>query len=165
MLANELMIDAYGRIKDVVHSTVKGLDKEQLTKRIDHNANTIAWLIWHLARVQDDHIAAMAETEQIWHKGWSDKFNLPFNHDETGYGQSPDEVGQVKVTSEQLLGYYDEVHEATISYLKHLKEEDYQKVVDNRWQPPVTLAVRLVSVLSDDLQHVGQAAYVRGLIE
>lgn len=164
MLANELMIDAFERIKEVVHNTVKGLSEEQLTNRISDDANTIAWLVWHLTRVQDDHIADVAETEQVWTKGWSEKFNLPFDRSETGYSQSTEEVGQVKASSEMLLAYYDEVHEATIRYLKQLKEEDYQKIVDARWQPPVTLAVRLVSVITDDLQHAGQAAYVRGLI-
>jgi hypothetical protein len=38
-------------------------------------------------------------------------------------------------------------------------------VVDASWDPPVTLGVRLVSVISDDLQHAGQAAYLRGMIE
>ena len=38
------------------------------------------------------------------------------------------------------------------------------RVVDRTWDPPVTLGVRLVSILDDDTQHAGQAAYVRGLL-
>ena len=62
-----------------------------------------------------------------------------------------------------LAGYYDAVHTRTIDYLHTLTEADFARIVDMSWNPPVTLAVRLVSILSDDLQHAGQASYVRGL--
>lgn len=64
-----------------------------------------------------------------------------------------------------LAGYYDAVHSRTVAWLPRLTAVDFSRVVDTRWTPPVTLAVRLVSVLADDLQHAGQAAYVRGLAE
>ena len=66
---------------------------------------------------------------------------------------------------EKLTAYYDAVHEQTIRYVRGLSDDDLDRVVDKAWDPPVTLAVRLVSVISDDLQHAGQAAYLRGLIE
>ena len=56
------------------------------------------------------------------------------------------------------------MHEATVAYLATVTPEDLDRIVDERWDPPVTLGVRLVSVVSDDLQHAGQAAYVRGLV-
>jgi hypothetical protein len=37
-------------------------------------------------------------------------------------------------------------------------------VVDDSWDPPVTVSIRLVSILADDLQHAGQAAYARGVL-
>ncbi len=46
-----------------------------------------------------------------------------------------------------------------------LQPADLDVVVDERWDPPVTLGVRLVSVVNEVNQHVGQAAYVRGLLE
>jgi hypothetical protein len=164
MLANELMVDAYGRTKQIVHRVVEGLSKEQLSYRPTDDANTIAWLIWHLARIQDDHIAGLAKSKQVWEK-WYDKFGLPFDKSATGYGQSSEEVAQVNPSAELLLGYFDAVHSTSIKYLGTLKEADYQKVVDHNWDPPVTLAVRLVSVLSDNLQHAGQAAFVKGLYD
>ena len=45
-----------------------------------------------------------------------------------------------------------------------LTDADLPRVVDERWDPPVTLGVRLVSVISDCLQHAGQAAFVRGIL-
>lgn len=164
MLSNELVVDAFERVKGIVHKTVKGLSGDDLTFRPGEAANSIAWLIWHLTRIQDDHIAELASTEQVWSKSWHLKFALPFKESETGYGHNSNDVAEVQTNSQLLLEYYDAVHESTIKYIHSLKTEDYQKIVDKRWDPPVTLAARLISVISDDLQHAGQAAYIRGLL-
>ena len=164
----EVLDDAFGRIRSTVQSTLKGLTPEQLTARVAPQANTIAWLVWHLARVQDDHVADAAGTAQVWHEGgWEARFGLSFAPDATGYGQTSAEVGQVAgpgVTAESLAGYLDAVTEATSAYLATLTDADLVRVVDENWDPPVTLAVRLVSVISDDLQHAGQAGFVRGIV-
>lgn len=164
MVSNELIIDAFERVKEVVHQTAEGLGIDELTYRPTHMANSIAWLIWHLTRIQDDHIADLTGEKQVWTTGWFDKFNLPFKETATGYGQTSDKVAAVQVSADLLIDYYDAVHDTTIDYLNTLKDKDYEKIVDERWDPPVTLAVRLISVVADDLQHVGQAAYVRGLL-
>lgn len=165
MHTNEVLIDAFKRIKEAVHDAAEDLTVEQLTFRPNDTGNSIAWLIWHLTRVQDDHIADVASTEQVWlSEGWREKFHLPFDPSVTGYGQTADEVARVQAEASLLLGYHDAVHNQTITYLNQLTNEDYAKIVDTNWNPPVTLAVRLISVISDDLQHAGQAAYVRGLL-
>lgn len=163
----ELLFDGFGRIRATVRQVVEGLTAEQLAFRVDEQANSIAWLVWHLSRVQDDHVADVAGAEQVWTaKGWAERFGLPFDHSETGYGHSSEDVAAVAPQSPELLtGYHDAVHEQTIAYVGTLREGDLDKVVDRAWDPPVTLGVRLVSVLSDDLQHAGQAAFIRGLIE
>ena len=141
------------------------LSPEQLAARVD-GANSIAWLIWHLTRIQDDHIADVARREQVWTSGgWSERFGLPFDTRATGYGHTSEDVDAVRVDSgELLIGYYDAVHEQTVRYVEGLRDPDLDEVVDESWDPPVTLGVRLVSVVSDDLQHVGQAAFVRGIV-
>jgi hypothetical protein len=137
----ELLIEEFERVRATTHEVVEGLTPDVLAYRPSEQANSICWLIWHLTRVQDDHIADVAGREQVWTTdGWMERFGLPLAPDATGYGHRPDEVAAVKVESgDLLLGYHE------------------------RWDPPVSLGVRLVSVLADDLQHVGQAAYVRGL--
>jgi uncharacterized damage-inducible protein DinB len=166
MTSAELLVDAFGRIREAVHSAVDGLTAEQLAARLDDGANSIAWLVWHLARIQDDHLAHVAGREQQWTSGgWFERFDLPFDRGATGYGQSDDEVAAVRVKSPELLtGYYDAVHEATLRFVSALADADLDRVVDRRWDPPVTLGVRLVSVIADDLQHAGQAAFVRGVL-
>lgn len=161
-----LLIDAFDRIRDNVHRVVEGLAPEQLDARPDDGGNSIAWLVWHLTRVQDDHLADAIGGEQLWTSdGWIDRFALPFSPGATGYGQSSDEVGEVRGLGPDLLAdYHDAVHARTVGYLSELGDQDFDRIVDRAWNPPVTLAVRLVSVISDDLQHVGQAAFVRGMI-
>ncbi len=167
MTSAELLVDAFGRIRGAVHRVVDGLTAEQLTFRVDPEANSIAWLVWHLTRIQDDHLAGVAEAEQAWTaQGWVERFGLPFDPRDTGYGHRADEVAAVQVDSGELLvGYYDAVHEQTIRYVERLSDADLGRIVDRSWDPPVTLGVRLVSVIADDLQHAGQAALVRGILQ
>jgi len=163
-MSNEILSDAYDRISAVVHSALHGASIEMLTFRADPGANTMAWLIWHLTRVQDDHIADLVGEDQVWTAGgWADRFGLSFDPEATGYGQGSTDVAAVRAEAELLAGYYDAVHTRTINYLHTLTEADFARIVDTSWDPPVTLAVRLVSVLSDDLQHAGQASFIRGL--
>lgn len=165
LLANELVIDSFERIKQIVHKAVDGLSDQELAYRPAESANSIGWLVWHLTRIQDDHIADLVQDEQVWTKEWYKRFDLPFNVTATGYGHSAHEVSAVQVSSKLLLDYHDAVHNVTVKYVKKLSSEDYQKIVDKHWDPPVTLAIRLISVISDDLQHAGQAAYIRGLLK
>ena len=164
MQSRDLLSYAYEQIQNTLRRALDGLDADQLTARVGPEANTIGWLAWHLLRVQDDHVAEVADREQVWTaRSFADRFGLPFDAAETGYGFSPEQVAQVRVEADLLLEYGAAVHTQTAEFLQGLSDEDLDRVVDTRWDPPVTLGVRLVSVLSDDLQHVGQAAYVRGL--
>ncbi|MCZ0208382.1 DUF664 domain-containing protein [Streptomyces sp. UMAF16] len=167
MHAKDILIDGYGRIREEVHAVLDGLGPEELHHRPAPDANTIAWLVWHLTRVQDDHIADAFDLDQVWlAQDWQKRFGLDLPRHDTGYGHTPAKVAKVRVESAELLtGYYDAVHEQTLGVLRTLAAKDLERIVDERWDPPVGLGVRLVSVLSDDLQHVGQAAYLRGLVQ
>lgn len=162
-LTSALLVDSFERVRVGVAEVTEGLDQAQLRYRVGPAANPIGWLVWHLSRVQDDHLAELAGVQQVWPR-WRDRFDLPYDADATGYGQSSDEVSRVDVSPELLVGYHAEVHDLTLRYLESLSAEELQRVVDERWDPPVTAAVRLVSVIGDCLQHLGQAAYVRGLL-
>jgi hypothetical protein len=171
------MTDGFSRVRDDVHALLsgdartgvgpeRGVTHDQLVFRIDGSSNTIAWLLWHLTRVQDDHIADVAHREQVWTSdGWASRFGLPFADSATGYGQSAREVGQVTPSAELLSGYFEAVHGRTLAYLGDLSDDDLDRVVDERWDPPVTLGVRLLSVIGDGLQHTAQAAYVLGVAQ
>jgi uncharacterized damage-inducible protein DinB len=165
MTPADVLIEALHRVADGVPEVVGGLSEDDLAWRPAADANPIGWLVWHLLRVQDDHVAGVAGVEQVWTaQGFVSRFGLPFDARATGYGQTSEEVGRVRVAADLLVEYAEAVHRQSRDYLSGLGEDDLDRVVDKRWDPPVTLGVRLVSVINDDTQHLGQAAYVRGLL-
>jgi len=162
-----ILEDALSRVQENVHAVLEGISAADLSYRPGPEANSIGWLIWHLTRVQDDHVAEVAGRPQVWTaQGWVDRFGLPLTETDTGWSHSSEQVAAVRVSDPALLtGYYDATHEQTLAFLRGIGDaEDLERVVDDRWDPPVTLAVRLISVIDDDAQHVGQAAYVAGLL-
>jgi hypothetical protein len=167
MESRELLLSAFDNVEQAVRGAVEGIDPPLLSERLDPEANTIGWLVWHLTRVQDDHVAEVAGRPQAWtDAGWAERFGLPFEVGATGYGFSSEQVAQVRVADPQLLvDYHAEVHRRTAEFLQTVAADDLDRIVDRRWDPPVTLGVRLVSVVTDDLQHAGQAAYLRGVLE
>ncbi|MBG6225452.1 hypothetical protein IWX63_002024 [Arthrobacter sp. CAN_A2] len=166
MTSVEVLTEAFGRLPDLVRGAVRGLDAGQLGLRPGGSANSIAWLVWHLTRVEDSHFAEAFGHDQVWlADGFADRWDLALDRGDTGYGHSGEQVDAVRVASAQhLLDYFDAVHQLSRSLVADLAEEDLHRVVDERWDPPVTLLVRLVSVLDDAVQHAGQAAYARGMI-
>ena len=166
MRTNEVFLELYGRLPDLVRAAVEGLTPDELARPPVPGANTVGWLVWHLTRVQDDHVAELAGQPQVWADGdWARRLGLGPGAMDTGYGWSPEQVAAMRPESaDVLVAYYDAVAERTTAFLATLTEADLDRVVDERWDPPVTLGVRLVSVADDDAQHVGQAAYLRGLL-
>ncbi|QCR19005.1 mycothiol transferase [Agrococcus sp. SGAir0287] len=166
MDAIAVLHELYGRIPGEVRRAVDGLSPERLVERPAPEANTIAWLVWHLARVQDHHVSELLGTDQLWATGdWAASFGLEADPDDTGYGHDPADVARVRPTSvEALVAYADAAHARAVSYVDACSDEDLDRVVDERWDPPVTLGVRLVSVADDAIQHAGQASYLRGLL-
>ncbi|WP_299562172.1 mycothiol transferase [uncultured Mycolicibacterium sp.] len=162
--ARELLRDAFTRLIEHVEDLTDELTDELARYRPTATANSIAWLIWHSARIQDVQIADIAGTEPVWTRdGWVDRFGLDLPRDDTGYGHDADQVGKVRASADLLAGYYHAVHRATLQYIASVTAEELDRVVDTRWEPPVTAGVRLVSIIDDCAQHLGQAKYVRGI--
>ena len=161
-----LLLDLYGRIPPLVEEAVDGLTADELATRPSGDANSIGWLVWHLSRVQDHHVAELLDAEQLWVTGpWAQAIGLGADSHNTGYGHSAADVATIRPDGpDVLLGYFRAVDARTQDLLRGVTADDLDRVVDRRWDPPVTLGVRLVSVADDCLQHVGQAAYVRGLL-
>jgi Protein of unknown function (DUF664) len=161
-----LLLDIYGRIPPLARHAVEGVHPGRLTQQPSPGANTIAWLVWHLTRVQDHHIAELIDADQVWvADNWARRFGLEADPSNTGYGHSAEEMAAVRPEQPGvLLEYLDVVDARTRAMLAGLAPGDLDRVVDRRWDPPVTMGVRLISVADDSLQHVGQAGYVRGLL-
>jgi hypothetical protein len=163
--ARELLRDSFTRLIEHVEELTDGLTDESAFFRPTGAANSIAWLIWHSARQQDAQLCDIAGIEEVWTRdGWVDRFGLDLPRDDTGYGHSPDDVGKVRASADLLAGYYHGVHKASLEYIASVTPDELSRVVDTRWNPPVTASVRLVSIVDDAAQHLGQAAYVRGIV-
>jgi len=164
MDTSELLTDTIGRVRELYVDIAADLSPEAAHRRPEGEGNPIAWLLWHTARVQDDHVAGLSGGTQAWHDGWSDRFGLPFDERDIGYGHTSQEVDAVRIVNlEELVGYHEAVHRLSLAYLERVDADELDRVVDRRWNPPVTAGVRMVSFIGDCLQHLGQAAYVKGL--
>jgi uncharacterized damage-inducible protein DinB len=167
MDCKDLIVDGLNRVEEDLVRALEGLTAEQLAYQPVETSNSIAWLAWHIARVEDDHVSELAGQAQAWvDERWHERFGKPADPSDTGFGYTPDQVAQIRPEGPQVLvDYYLAVHRRSIAYLERLTCGDMDRVIDTRWDPPVTAGVRLMSVINDCTQHVGQIAYVRGLIE
>lgn len=167
--AREILRDSFNRLIEHVDALTDGLSDEVSFFRpvtmSGQQANSIAWLIWHSARIQDAQLAGIAGVEQVWFRGgWVDRFALDLPRDAHGYGHTADEVGKVRAPGNLLASYYHAVHRMTLEYVAGVTDEELARIVDENWNPPVTASVRLVSIIDDCAQHLGQAAYIRGIV-
>lgn len=175
-----ILEDGFGRVRESVERVLLGLSPEQLVAQPSPSANSVGWLVWHLSRVTDDHFAALVRVlegaepprnrdrtmppGQVWVE-WRERLGTPYSEGSTGYGHSAEQVAAFPHVDPALLGeYHAAVHARVLNVVQGLKDEDFGRIVDYRWEPAVTTAVRLVSILNDATQHVGQAAYVKGLL-
>jgi uncharacterized damage-inducible protein DinB len=169
MDCKDLLLDGFGRIAENMQVCLDGLSPDQLVYRPAEQANSIGWLAWHLTRVQDDHVSDLARRPQAWiEQGWHARFDRPADEEDTGFGHSAEEVARLRPASARLLlDYYRAVHARSLEYLGGLSCADLDRVLEDEpwWDPPVTVGVRLVSVIDDCTQHSGQMAYIRGLLE
>lgn len=162
--ARELLRDSFTRLIEHVDGLTDGLSDDVAFYRPTQQANSICWLIWHSARIQDAQLARIVGGEQVWFSGgWVDRFALDLPRDAHGYGHSPEEVGKVRASADLLAGYYHAVHKMTLEYIAGVTPEELARIVDTDWNPPVTASARLVSIIDDCAQHLGQAAYLRGI--
>lgn len=166
--AREILRDSFTRIIEHVDGLTDDLPDEvsfyRPTTVSGQQANSIAWLIWHSARITDAQLAGIAGIEQVWFRGgWVDRFALDLPRGDHGYGHTAEEVGKVRAPGNLLAGYYHAVHRMTLEYIAGVTDEELARIVDEDWNPPVTASVRLVSIIDDCAQHLGTAKYLRGI--
>jgi hypothetical protein len=161
-----VLLDGFQRIEEGVTAVLDGLDAEDLCWQPAPGANPVGWLLWHLSRQQDAQLAAIAAEEQVWTaEGWHQRLGLPYGPRASGYGHDAQQVAAFALEDPALLsGYAAAVHALTRRLVEGLKADDLDRVVDESWDPPVTVAVRVYSVLEDAAKHLGQAEYVRGML-
>ncbi|MGH8928094.1 MAG: mycothiol transferase [Acidimicrobiia bacterium] len=166
MNTSEVFLEAFGRITELVHKSVDGLGIEGLAFRPEPGANSIAWLVWHLTRIQDEHLSDISGIDQAWiSDGWHGRFGMEADPGNTGRGHGPKEVAAIPPDGNALVAHHEAVAERTRTYLANVTDSELDRIIDRSYDPPVTVGVRLVSVISDNIQHAGQARYLRGIVE
>lgn len=162
--AREILRDSFTRLIEHVDDLTDGLTDDVAYYRPVPEANTITWLIWHSARIQDAQLCDIAGVEQVWFReGWVDRFALDLPRDAHGYGHTPADVAKVRASAVLLAGYCHAVHKESLAYVASMSADELARIVDVRWSPPITASARLVSIIDDAAQHLGQAAYIRGI--
>ena len=166
METHEMLSGAYAGILRVLEFTLEGLSVEDINWQPKPDCNSIGWLAWHLTRWQDVQISSFMGEEQLWIKeGWHKKFNRPADPKDTGGRMTPADLAKFKAPDvATLLGYHKAVLARSQKFFPTLKKADLDKIVEGTPFPkPPTRGMMLLRVLSDGLQHAGQASYVRGM--
>ena len=165
MESNDLLVEAYSHINRIVHQATDDLTQDQLAYQPELGSNSIAWLVWHLTRIQDSHLRNVVQLEEAWlTEEWSDRFGMSGSTG-IGFGDGPDEVAAIKPPRAILLGYHDRVAGRVLHYLPTADANELDRIVDTNYDPHVKAGIRLMSVVQDNTQHAGQARYIRGMIE
>ena len=165
----QLIADIFTRISEELERVLDGLTVNEINRQPRPDCNSIGWLAWHLTRSQDRNMSEVAGEEQLWVSAkWHDRFNRAPDPAETGYGHSTEDAAAFySPDSATLLEYHRAVLEQTKRYInsKLLESELERQAYSSTFDNTNTVGKRLLGVINDSLQHVGQAAYVRGLIK
>ncbi|MFC7455996.1 DinB family protein [Brachybacterium sp. GCM10030267] len=163
----DILRDAASRPLDAAEALRDKLDAETLNAHVGGHPNSVAWLLWHAGREIDAQLADLADHQELWvSEDFAELTGFGEEGSRVGYGDSAEQARAV--TAEEpgpLLEYLSAVTEALLAYLDTLDEDALGDVIDDSWDPPVTRGARLVSIVDDAAQHVGQAAYVVGVPE
>ncbi|PFG31637.1 mycothiol transferase [Paramicrobacterium agarici] len=164
MNARDILIDAAGRPREAARSLSRRLTPEALNAHPGGHDNSIAWLLWHTGREIDAQTASLTGSEQVWYVGdYARRTGLGDAGAEVGYGHTSEQARAIRTdAAEVLVEYISEATDALVTYLRGLSDDDLSDVIDENWDPPVTRGVRLMSIIDDAAQHVGQAAYAAG---
>lgn len=160
-----ILAGGFDAVREVVHTTLDGVAEETLTRRLDADANSLGWLVWHLTRVQDDMVCAALGLEQLWVAGgWDARFGMAGDLT-TGEGHTSIEVARVHADAATLLAYHDAVHARTSAALEAVDDARLDEPLAVAGGPATTVGAYLLGALGGDLQHAGQAAFVRGILD
>ena len=166
MDARDVLSEAASRPAAEAKALVDALPAGGLNAHAGGHTNSIAWLLWHAGRQMDAQLAQLNGEPQVWHsQGFESRSNLGELGDTVGYGHTAEQARAIVVEDAALLVEYLGAATAALSeYIAGLSETDLDDVIDTSWTPHVTRGVRLVSMIDDATQHMGQAAYAAGIL-
>ena len=148
-----------------LHRAIAGLTPAEARWQPTVHTNHIAWLVWHMARVEDRWVNRhLRRTAEVWTAdGWADRFSM--DPESTGFGQTMEDVRAMpEIALTDLRAYFDAVRAVTRQYLDQATDADLA-----REYPHPHLGARpgtwiVGHILVEESQHTGQAALLRGMI-
>lgn len=165
----QFILDIFERIAQELEHTLDGLTTDDLNWQPVPGANSIGWLAWHLTRSHDRNMSEVMGKEQLWlSDGWYARFGRPPDPAETGVGYSVQQAAAFRAPDGQVIMAY---HRAVLARIKdYIHNQLSEAEFDRETYSPtlhITLPVRrrLLGVINEGFQHLGQAAYVRGLLK
>ena len=170
MTTLEMLIDVLSRSRERFDRAFDGVTLEQANTRptpdLAPRIDSLTWLAWHTARELDIQVAPLAGLEPVWITGGHrERFALPLPDDTEDWHHTPEQAALVRVDDLTVLtDYLDAAYALIRGYLAGLTTASLDDVVDRAWDPPVTRASRLASIIDDAAQHSGQAVYTRRLL-
>lgn len=95
--------------------------------------NTIAWLLWHVARGEDIAVNRFVahRSQLFFEEAWAERLNVP--RFDFGVGMTGDEVGELsaRVNLPALIAYWIAVEKRTRSIVEKLSPENLDEVNDS----------------------------------
>ena len=154
---------------DDLVTALDGLTCDELNWRPTLESNSISWLVWHMARVEDNWVnLRLRGKDSVWDaEGWSEQLGVDVQGN--GWGQSAEEIrGMPRIDVEHAMRYYRNVRAVTSVYFEdEMTEADLAAVVKHPSGNPKlnwTYAQVLGHLLSEEAQHLGQVSYLRGMM-
>ncbi len=151
---------------DKLKRALDGLSEDELHWRPALESNTIDWMVWHMARVEDNWVnVRLRESESIWDRdGWAERCGVEVP--DNGYGQSAEEIRAIPPFNVPLvMDYYAAVRQGTTDYFENeMQEEDLNKEVPHARYDPINYAWVLGHLLCEEAEHLGQIEYLRGMM-
>ena len=165
MSAPELYLEAIRRSDGDLKRSLEDLSTEELRHQpAGAGSNPIGWLVWHLTRTRDNIVSSIAGEKSIWEReGWGARFSMEGELPRF----TPEDVNTFDPKDfATLVGYFDSVAEQTAKVIGGLTDADMTREVASTvpGRPPQPVLGRLAVILNDNVQHIGQVAYLRGLI-
>ncbi len=168
MEATQFISDCLTQTHIRLMATCEGLTDEQMKWRPAPTANSIGFILWHVARNEDGRISRTAgrkgDFEQdLWVSGgWFERFGQPETAPDPG-----DRLGLRSLAipvPEVLISYTKAVNARTAQFLESLDDARLNEHMGDREQQE-TVSDSLRHVIVHKNNHHGQIDYLRGLQE
>ncbi len=162
MQATEVMLRSLEQSQGYVDRALTGLTAQEFAWKPSPECNSIAFIVWHTARVEDFMVNRLIQRgKEIYEpEGWREKLGTP---PDAGYQYTVEKLQAWPVPDmETLRGYARAVREKTIAFIKSANDAKLAEV-PRPDRSPDTIGIILGRITTEIALHAGQVCYLRGV--